>query len=271
MFRGLILFVLLILSVPAQAKQMVLIQGYLSSPASWSESGIFQLLEKNKWHYAGEYNLASDGVRLFHSVSIAPGNNAFYLVSLPTESSLHIQAYYLKAYLRHLRQRFPDERIILVGHSAGGVLARYVMVQTPDLNINQLITIASPHLGTENAALGKLLGDTPMALLTPLIGAGTINRSQGLYQDLLPEKPGEFIYWLNRQPHPEAEYISIVRDQTSESSGDLVVEQNSQYLEHVYDLRDRAYSYIVPLSHDLNVDDGHLILDLIEERVLKRL
>jgi triacylglycerol lipase len=150
-------------------------------------------------------------------------------------------------------------------------LARYVMVQTPDLNINQLITIASPHLGTESAALGKLLGDTPMALFTPLIGAGTINRSQGLYQDLLPEKPGEFIYWLNRQPHPEAEYISIVRDQTSESSGDLVVEQNSQYLEHVYDLRDRAYSYIVSLSHDLNVDDGRLILDLIEERVLKRL
>ncbi len=271
MLRGLILFVLLSLSYSAHAKQMVLIQGYLSTSASWTESGIFQLLEKNKWRFAGDYALASDGARLYHSVAVAAQDNAFYLVSLPTESSLHIQAYYLKAYLRHLRKRFPDEVLILVGHSAGGVLARYVMVQAPDLNISQLISIASPHLGSESAELGKLLGDSPMALFTPLIGAGTINRSQGLYQDLLPEKPGRFLYWLNRQVHPEAEYISIVRDQSTENTGDLVVEQNSQYLEHVYDLRNRAYSYIVPASHNLNVADGRLILDLIEEKVIKRL
>jgi triacylglycerol lipase len=271
MIRGLILFVFLSLSYSAHARQMVLIQGYQSNSSSWTESGIFQLLENNKWRFAGDYDLASDGVRLFHSVSVAPESNAFYLVSLPTEASLQIQAYYLKAYLRDLRKRFPNELIILVGHSAGGVLARYVMVQAPELKIGQLITIASPHLGTESAELGKLLGDSPVALFTPLIGAGTINRSQGLYQDLLPEKPGRFIYWLNRQQHPEAEYISIVRDQSGENPGDLVVEQNSQYLEHVYDLRYRAYSYIVPASHKLNGADGRLILDLIEERVLKRL
>jgi triacylglycerol lipase len=271
MLRGVILFVLLSLSISAHAKQMVLIQGYQSTSASWTETGIFQLLENHKWQYAGEYDLSSDGARLYHSVSLAPSSNAFYLVSLPTEASLHIQAYYLKAYLRDLRKRFPDDRIILVGHSAGGVLARYVMVQAPNLRINQLITIASPHLGTESAELGKMLGDSPMALFTPLLGAGTINRSQGLYQDLLPEKQGRFLYWLNRQVHPEAEYISIVRDQGGEYSGDLVVEQNSQYLEHVYDLRDRAYSYIVPAPHNLNSADGRLILDLIEERVLKRL
>lgn len=271
MLRGLIFVALLSASFAVQAKQMVLIQGYQSHSSSWIKSGIFRLLEKNKWHYAGEYQLASDGARLIDAKPVAAENNDFYLVALPTESSLHVQLYYLNAYIAHLRKRFPAQRIILVGHSAGGVLARYLMVQNPELNIHQLITIASPHLGSESAEIGKFIGDSPMALLTPLLGADTINRSQSLYQDLLPEKPGRFIYWLNRQEHPDAEYISIVRDQSSENSGDLIVEQNSQYLEHVYDLRNRAYSYIVPAAHELNSADGQFILDLIEERVLKKL
>lgn len=250
---------------------MVLIQGYLSNSSSWMNSQVVQLLVQNNWSYSGEYYLTSNGPQLSYGSANRPLANQFYLVNLPTEAALPVQAYYLTAYLKHIRQRYPEDRLILVGHSAGGVLARYAMVQNPHLNISQLITIASPHLGTESAALGKLLGDSPMALVTPWIGAGTLNRSQGLYQDLLPEAPGRFLYWLNHQPHPEAEYISIVRDQTAENMGELIVEQESQYLEHVYDLKDRAYSYIVPASHSLSSADGMLILDLIEERVLKSL
>jgi triacylglycerol lipase len=270
--RGLILFVLLFTALPGQAKQLVLVQGYLSNSSSWSNSGIIQLLQQNHWLYGGEYVLASDGVRLTGSqIDTQADANAFYLVSLPTEASLQVQGYYLKSYLRHLRNHFPQQRLILVGHSAGGVLARYVMVQAPELDVAQLITIASPHLGTQSAELGKLVGESPLGWITPFIGAQTINRSQSLYSDLLPEQPHRFLFWLNRQPHPEAEYISIVRDQNVDDSGDLVVEQESQYLEHVYDLRERAYSYVVPAAHDLTPADGRLILSLIEERVLQPL
>jgi triacylglycerol lipase len=271
MMRGLILLVLMLIALPVQAKQLVLIQGYLSHPSSWSDSGIIQLLQQNHWAYGGEYSLGSDGVRLIGGAEPAKSVNNFYLVSLPTEASLHVQAYYLKSYLRHLRQRVPEQRLILVGHSAGGVLARYVMVQAPQLQVAELITIASPHLGTQSAELGKLVGESPLAWITPFIGAQTINRSQSLYSDLLPEKPQRFLYWLNRQPHPAAEYISIVRDQGVENGGDLVVEQQSQYLENVYDLRQRAHSYVVPAAHELTAEDGKLILNLIEERVLQPL
>ena len=83
--------------------------------------------------------------------------------------------------------------------------------------------------------------------------------------------PHRFLYWLNRQPHPEAEYISIVRDQMSPSGGDLIVPESSQYLEAVHDLRFRARSYIVPGSHLLNKNDGRLLIDLLNERLYRRI
>jgi pimeloyl-ACP methyl ester carboxylesterase len=190
---------------------------------------------------------------------------------LPTEAPFRIQGHYLKAYLKQIRQHFPNDKLIVVGHSAGGVLARYVMVTTPGFNIDQLITIASPHLGSDTAELGKLLGDSPLALFAPMIGAGSFTRSQALYQDLLPEQPGRFLYWLNRQPHPPAEYIAIARDQTSANGGDWVVSQRSQHLEHVYALRHQAYSYVVAAGHQLTRADGRLIMDLINETRVRQL
>ena len=265
---------LLLLSFSAFSSQLVLIQGYLGQPSSWSDSGIAQQLDQNGWGYAGEFVYASEGARLLPPQlrgNRSPPVHQFYRVSLPTESSIQNQAYFLSAYLDLLRSLYPQQPIILVGHSAGGVLARYVMVKKPALNIDMLITIASPHLGTESAELGKLVGSSPLALFAPMIGANTINRSQGLYSDLLPEMPHRFLYWLNRQPHPDAEYISIVRDEQSADGGDFIVSANSQFMENVYSLRFTARSYVVEGSHRLSASDGALILDLINERGLPRL
>ncbi len=272
--RALLFSLLLLVSSQAFAKHLVLIQGYLGQPTSWSDSGIAQQLDNNGWNYAGEFIYASEGARLMVPVAIrarpAPMHK-FYRVSLPTESSIQNQAYFLTAYLKKLREYYPQQEIILVGHSAGGVLARYVMVTKPELNIDMLITIASPHLGTDSAELGKLVGNSPLAWIAPMVGASTINRSQGLYSDLLPEMPHRFLYWLNRQPHPEAEYISIVRDEQSPEGGDFIVSQDSQFLENVYSLRFRATSYVVQGSHGLSATDGAILLDLISERGMPRL
>jgi pimeloyl-ACP methyl ester carboxylesterase len=273
--RSLFLLLLVMISMQVNAKQLVLIQGYLADSNSWREAGISAILSKHGWSYAGEYHYNSHGVRLFQPVRSSPDKrvvtNSFYQVSLPTEASIQNQAYYLTSYLHKIRSQYPDQKIILLGHSAGGVVARYVMVRNPELNISQLITIASPHLGTDTAEFGKLMGESPLSMIAPMIGAGTLNRSQALYTDLLPELPYRFLYWLNRQPHPDAEYISIVRNQMSPSGGDLIVPQGSQYLEKVYDLKDRSRSYIVQGSHALNSNDGWLILDLINERVMQKI
>ena len=272
--RALLFSLLLLVSSQAFAKQLVLIQGYLGQPTSWSDSGIAQQLDNNGWNYAGEFIYASEGARLMVPVASRARQasvHKFYRVSLPTESSIQSQAYFLIAYLKKLREYYPQQEIILVGHSAGGVLARYVMVKKPELNIGMLITIASPHLGTDSAELGKLVGNSPLAWIAPMVGASTINRSQGLYSDLLPEMPHRFLYWLNRQPHPEAEYISIVRDEQSPEGGDFIVSQESQFLENVYSLRYRAISYVVQGSHGLSATDGAILLDLISERGMPRL
>ncbi|MBT3723746.1 MAG: DUF2974 domain-containing protein [Gammaproteobacteria bacterium] len=272
--RALLFSLLLLVSSQAFAKQLVLIQGYLGQPTSWSDSGIAQQLDNNGWNYAGEFIYASEGARLIVPVALRarpPSEHKFYRVSLPTESSIQNQAYFLTAYLKKLREYYPQQEIILVGHSAGGVLARYVMVTKPELKINMLVSIASPHLGTDSAELGKLVGNSPLAWIAPMVGASTINRSQGLYSDLLPEMPHRFLYWLNRQPHPEAEYISIVRDEQSPEGGDFIVSQDSQFLENVYSLRFRATSYVVQGSHGLSATDGAILLDLISERGMPRL
>jgi len=250
------------------ADRLVLVQGYLGSSNDWSDAGISQLLEKNDWPLGGSYNYGSFGV-LFRIETKQTTENAYYTVELPTEAGLLSQAYYLRAYLKHLSATFPDEKIILAGHSAGGVLARLVMVKNPGINIKILLTIASPHLGTDSAELGRLVGSTPLSIFAPMIGAGTINRSQDLYQDLLPERPNTFLFWLNRQPHPVAEYYSVVRDINSPNGGDFIVPSYSQYLDKVYALKSgRASSYIVQGSHSLVLADGMLLLDIINEKFL---
>lgn len=266
--------ILLTFSAQGAARQLVLIQGYLSDSAIWAEAGISRKLQQNGWHFNGEFYYTSDGVRLYSKAKTAshnPAKDMYYQVSLPTEASIQNQAFYLTAYLKELRRLYPDEQLVLVGHSAGGVVARYVMVRNTGLAISKLITIASPHLGTESAELGKIAGNSPLALFAPLFGVDTLNRSQGLYTDLLPEMPHRFLYWLNRQPHPQAEYISIVRDQLSPMGGDFIVPEQSQYLENVFDLKFRATSYIVRGTHGLTSADGSLLLDLINERVLRKL
>ena len=267
----LLLVCLLLCCGSLQARQLVLVQGYLGDASSWRDSGITTLLQRNGWLFGGQYHASSSGVRLFRrdgplSPQQLQSRDAFFLVSLPSEASIVRQAYILDAYLEDLRQRYPGQSLALAGHSAGGIVARYVMVRNPALGIDQLITIASPHLGTDIAEWGKLAGDSPLALFAPFMGANTLNRSQGLYSDLLPEMPHRFLYWLNRQPHPPADYVSIVRDWDSPASGDLIVAEESQYLDRVEALRGRARSYIVPGSHGLNRRDGQLLLDLVSLR-----
>lgn len=267
--------VLCLLALQVSAKQLVLVQGYLGQPSSWSEAGVTQQLIDSGWRYGGEFVYSSHGAQLFTEQQVwtddADGSDRFYRVSLPTEASIRNQAYFLSAYLKQLRQWFPAEELILAGHSAGGVVSRYVMVRNPGLGIDMLITIASPHLGTESAELGALVGDSPLGIVAPMLGMGTLTRSQGLYRDLMREKPQRFLFWLNRQPHPAATYISIVRDDVTIDSGDLVVPKSSQFLEHVEDLKDRAISYVVPGSHTLSIEDGRLLVELIQQSVVRAL
>lgn len=259
---------LCLISFSSFADKLVFVQGYLGESSNWKVSGIIEKLEEHNWSKAGSYHYSQQGLGFNRNKQQVTANQ-YITVELPTEASIRDQAYFLSSYLKHLRQLAPNERIILVGHSAGGVLSRLVMVQNPKLNIALLITIASPHLGSDLAELANLIGSTPLALFTPLIGAETFNHSQELYSDLLPEKPGNFLYELNRQPHPNAQYISIIRNPDSADGGDLVVPAYSHDMRNIFALKNKAQSYMVNGGHSLTASDGEIIFDLVTQKNYK--
>ena len=53
-------------------------------------------------------------------------------MALPSEAPLMMQHRYLEQYLDIIRNLYPHESLLLVGHSAGGVLGRLYMVTYPD-------------------------------------------------------------------------------------------------------------------------------------------
>jgi pimeloyl-ACP methyl ester carboxylesterase len=178
-----------------------------------------------------------------------------------------VQANVLSAQLRAVRARFPDEPLLLAGHSAGGVVARLAMVREPALKLAALITFASPHLGTGMAEAGLGISQSPIGWVAPLFGANTINRSRDLYADLMRERPGSLLFWLNRQPHPEAKYFSVVRSQRGGFSSwrDQIVDPFSQDMNNVVALRGKSLLIPSPLKHGLHPADGVLLANLLQK------
>ena len=250
------LFILLF-SLPTYAGHtLVLVHGYLSEGNVWRATGIIYALQRAGWQDAG--HLLPHRLRLKYLPSPSTGRYV-YTVTLPSEAPLPVQAQWLDFYLQNLQERHPDNSLILVGHSAGGVVARLSMVANP-IPVQGLITIASPHLGTDKAEWGTWLSNSPLSWITPCFGLSTINRSEGLYWDLIRESPATPLFWLNRQPHPKAFYASIVR-----VGGDKWVPPYSQDLNDVPALRGKAITVTTLGTHDLHPADGPTLVSLLEQ------
>lgn len=258
--RWLLILLLAFAPVVVQADAVVLIHGYLGDADNWRESTVTDQLEAAGWRYGGVLGLGWQGL------GWPRGGKTYYSAALPSEAPLLIQLDYLAPFLELVRARHPGESLVLVGHSAGGVLARLYMVKYPLAGVDVLVTIASPHLGTETAEIGALVGTTPLAWLAPLLGAEVFNRSQALYRDLVRERPGSLLFWLNRQPHPDALYVSIVRQNDSALGlGELLVPTWSQDMNHVLALRGRARVLTTRGGHMITPQDGELLLQVLRQ------
>lgn len=263
MRRFLILFFWLSLPLSSSGETLLLLQGYLEDGDYWRKTGVTHMLAEAGWHDAGHLRLGPQGI---WSTRPQPGSDPrFYTISLPTEAPLLAQHGFLEQYLAFIRHQNPHDSLILAGHSAGGILGRLYMVQHPEAGVDTLITIASPHLGTDTAEIGVAVGQSPLAWITPLIGAEVFNRSQGLYRDLVREQPGSLLFWLNRQEHPSARYISVVRKEDGVlGTGDLVVPAWSQDMNNVYALRGRARTVTADGNHGLTASDGALLVRILD-------
>ena len=257
-------------SAAARADVLVLVHGYLSGAQSWDASGITGVLQQHDWQRAGVYVAGPAGIQQVPASGVQAANK-FYAVDLPSEAPVLVQVYLLNEILDTISRTHKDEPVILVGHSAGGVVARATLVRGHHDNVTALITIASPHLGTSRAeqALDATDIPFPISMVTDFFAGETYDtamRSRSLYVDLVRPQPGTLLYWLNSQPHPDIEYFSIVRGSSEAGWGDYIVPAYSQDMNNVPALQGRSSMINVPVSHGLEPVDGSVIVNLLSDQ-----
>ena len=241
-------------SSPVFADIALLIHGYQSSGHNWRERGVVNRLHGNGWYDGGHFTYGPQGV-------IGPTErgdlvNTVYTLDLPDEAPILYQAEALNKDLQHIRNMAKDERLILIGYSAGGVVARAAMVIHPEHRVSQLITITSPHRGTEAAYFANIIARSPMGDMADWIGLDSLPRSRHLFSDLRPESQGTFLYWLNRQAHPWASYVSIIRAENRFTGGDALIPKRSQDMRYIPAIGQRARVIPTPGDHELSPRDG---------------
>ncbi len=251
----------------AHADSILLLHGYLGSTQQWKHAGIEDQLNSAGWSNAGALQFKNDAV-------IASSNNnlftrRFYTLQLLSDQPIEKQAAQLNHYVEYVRRTHLNEQIIFVGHSAGGVVARMHMVEKPNTDLIALVTIASPHLGTNSAELAQIVSQTLLAWLEPIPGIGQLYPSQGIFHDLMPNRSDNLIAWLNYQEHPNVRYYSIVRDAAKDHSStnfpiqDYIVPSWSQDMNAVFALRGRSNTYTIKGLHGLSKKDGEVLQKIL--------
>lgn len=263
--HGLLLATLLSLTALARADVLVLVHGWRADADTWWQSGVMPVLHDAGWRDAGVVAASPGGMVMGPPMA---HDKQVYRAQLPAAAPLAIQAGHLFAELQAVRQRHPEEPLTLVGHSAGGLVGRMVLVAPQAPSVDGFVSIAAPNLGTPRAIQGLDVADGKpffcpgpgIDFLKSLFGGHDydyLKASRGALVDLVP---GNLTHWLNSQPHPDIRYTSIIHVHPGQG-GDELVPAFSQDLNQVPALRGRAKVYQVPAPHGLSPGDGHLLLD----------
>ena len=91
-----------------------------------------------------------------------------------------------------------------------------------------------------------------------------LRHSRDLMVDLRHPQPGNLLYWLNSQPHPDIHYGSIIRLNNNGQTGDYYVPGFSQDMNNVPALQGRSSTFTTPTSHFLVRQDADTILSIIK-------
>ncbi len=251
-------------SFAAHAQVLVLVHGYLGSGGDWRLSGITHALDRAGWEDGGHLSIQESKV-VNYRAGRAGQDKTFYTLDMPSEASILVQAEKLAIFMQAINKFHPGESLNIAGFSAGGVIGRTYMVMRKDEEprVASLITIATPHLGSHLAELGVKLRQTPFSWVAPYLGAGSFNRSDVLFHDLRPEEPGTYLYWLNRQVHPKARYVSIIRTGNSLFNSDFIVPVYSQNMNNVVALRGSSVVLRTSGGHMLGYQDAMLLVELM--------
>lgn len=264
-----ILAALLLTTAVARADVAVLVHGWNSNAETWMVNGVVPVMRQHGWEDAGVYAAAPSGMQLYPT-NTASGNK-LYRTNLPAEAPLLIQASLLFNAIAQIRQQHLDESLTLVGHSAGGLVARLVTVRGDAPKIDRLVTIATPNLGTPRAIEGLDIVDSKpffcpgpgIDFLKSMVGGNDYDYLKYSRGALIDMTPGALTVWLNQQPHPQISYHTIIRTDPN-GQGDSLVPAFSQDLNQVSALRGRAERHITLAGHSLNPADGNLLAKILK-------
>lgn len=260
---GLFITLLCLLTGRGVAKTIVMIPGFQSQGMDWRFNQVTPMLQANGWVDGGNYIMTTAGVVNGLQLRERP-DDVMFTLNLPTTAGIATQASILNEYLKVIYQR-RKEPLTLVGHSAGGVVARHWLVTSAQVPVEALVTIASPHVGTPMAQVTRLLlSNTDILQFVNKLGFGHLNDAKHLFADLQEEKPGNYLYWLNHQPHPPIRYAAIVRSSDKPEMADFIVPEYSQDMNHTYALRGRAERWNSEDAHFLSANDGHLLATIMD-------
>lgn len=264
-----IVAVTLLTATTIQANVLVLVHGYLANADTWERNGINNVLDDSGWKRGGLFTRSPAGIQLLETKD-RDAENTVYVVDLPADAPVIVQSDLLSNMLDTVRQRHPGEPIIIVGHSAGGVVARMSLVRAGAGNIIALITIASPHIGTTRAeqAIVATNESGPFGMVKSMFGGrdyDTIKSSRGLLFDLTRPYPGNMLYWLNSQKHPDIHYYSVVRLDPVGFAGDELVPGYSQNMNNIPVLQSSCSVITTPAGHTLVGQDANTILDILNQ------
>lgn len=256
-------------SASARADVLLEVHGFEGSVYSWEHSGVNSVLHQFGWKRAAVLIAAPQGL-IALPMQWQEADNKVVNLQLNSEVSLEGQSRAFTAALRWVNDRYPAEKIIIVGHSLGGVVARLALVRDGAPHVKALITIASPHQGTVLAyrGLDEINDPFPINKIKQLFGGETydiLNRSRTLLHEIVPAIPGKLLYWLNTRQHPDIKYFSVVRSSVSGILGDPVVPGYSQDMANVPAIGKRSSRIIEGFQHGLTILDGYTLVNILDQ------
>jgi pimeloyl-ACP methyl ester carboxylesterase len=207
---------------------MVIMHGLGGKGEGWIDAGLTGFLEERGLRYGGTIRSEEGEVVVVEGGTVSPPESDFFHLEMSDPfQSLDRWSEEIRAGVNAVLERTGAPRVVLVGFSAGGVAGRKYVVDYPeDHGVARLVTLASPHLGSEWAYFAKVdealeraiaeggLGSVPargldsgLGVLEDLVG---IPLDAPLVRELVPEEHNEMLQALNRSEHPwNLEYACI--------------------------------------------------------------